>query len=172
MSCTMICLDTCGLPGCKLAGLKAHADHQNLKRVTLHGIIAYVGLDHQKLHRFTPFLLQWYLFNTRTPYHQKLCKLEWWMACCEKFCGEKLGSRSGRSGISALIGYNDSQLLWSLPFEIKSSWSQCGHAHSGNIWKTPPIWGSDSPLCKNDGFYCWRKFPLRTQIVLCGAEHS
>ena len=34
------------------------------------------------------------------------------------------------------------------PFETKSSCSQWGHAHSGKIWKPPPFWGSDSPLCK------------------------
>jgi len=47
---------------CKLAGLQAHADHQNPDRVALHGKTAYVSLDHRSLHRFTPSLLQWYLF--------------------------------------------------------------------------------------------------------------
>jgi hypothetical protein len=58
---------------------------------------------------------------------------------------EKLGSPRGRLGISDLIGYNETRLLWR-PFETKSSCSQWGHAHSGNIWKTPPFCGSDSPL--------------------------
>ena len=88
-----------GCSVCKLAGLNAYADHQNPYRVALHGKTAYVGqtacwacwadsiwgLDHQPLHRLTPFLLQWYLFVTRTSYHQKSCDLEWWMTCCGDF---------------------------------------------------------------------------------------
>ena len=46
---------------CKLAGLKAHSDHQNPKKVALHGKTAYVGLHPQLVERFTPFLLQWCL---------------------------------------------------------------------------------------------------------------
>ena len=45
------------------------------------GETACVGLHPQLLDRFTPFLLN--LFVTRTPYHQKSCDLEWWVACCE-----------------------------------------------------------------------------------------
>jgi hypothetical protein len=43
----------------KLAGLKAHSDHQNPKKVALQGKTAYVGLHPHLVDRFTPFLLQW-----------------------------------------------------------------------------------------------------------------
>ena len=69
----------------KLAGLRAHNGYQNSNMVVLHGKTAYVGLHPLLLDRFTLFCLQWYLFVTRTPYHQKSCDLEWWVACCEDF---------------------------------------------------------------------------------------
>ena len=57
------------------------------------------------------------------------------------------------------------------PFDTKSSCSQWGHAHSGNIWKAPPFWGSDSPLC---GFAMWEsafvistKEETSTQAEIC-----
>ena len=43
---------------CKLAGLKAHSDHQNPKKVALHGKTAFVDLHPQLVDRFTPVLLQ------------------------------------------------------------------------------------------------------------------
>ena len=64
---------------CKLAGLKAHTDHQNPNRVVFHGkTAAWVGLHPQPLHRFTPFLLQWYLF-IMTPKHQTSLNLVLWL---------------------------------------------------------------------------------------------
>jgi len=75
---------------CKLAGLKAHADHQIPSRVALHGKTAYVGLDHQPLHRFTSFLFQWYLLIKTAPW----AKIGWvggemWRISSEKW---KVGS--------------------------------------------------------------------------------
>ena len=44
---------------CKLAGPKAHSDHQNPKKVALHGKATYVGLHPQLVDHFTPlFILQ------------------------------------------------------------------------------------------------------------------
>jgi len=71
---------------CKLAGLQAHNDYQNPNRVVLHGKTACVGLHPQLLGRFTPNILQWYLYVARTPYHQKPCDLVMWVACCEDYC--------------------------------------------------------------------------------------
>jgi len=48
-----------GCSVCKFAGLKAQSDHQNPKKVALHGKTAYVGLHPQLVDRFTPLLLQW-----------------------------------------------------------------------------------------------------------------
>jgi len=52
-----------------------------------------------------------------------------------RFCGEKWGSRRGRLGMNALIGYNETQLLG--PFDTKSSCTNGGmhmrmHMH---IWE-------------------------------------
>ena len=58
MSYTRMCLDSCGSFCCKLAGLKAHSDHQNPKKVALHGKTTYVGLHPQLVYCFTPILLQ------------------------------------------------------------------------------------------------------------------
>jgi len=43
---------------CKLAGVKAHNDHQDPGKVALRGKTAYVGLHPQIVDRFTPILLQ------------------------------------------------------------------------------------------------------------------
>ena len=52
-----MCLGSCGSLCVQLAGLKAHSDHQNPKKVALHGKTAYVGLHPQIVNRFTSFLL-------------------------------------------------------------------------------------------------------------------
>jgi len=75
---------------CKLAGLQAHNDYQDQKWVVLHGKTACVGLHPQRLDCFTPIFLQWYLFVTRPPYHQKSCDLEWCVAAV-KMLWRKVG---------------------------------------------------------------------------------
>jgi hypothetical protein len=88
---------------CKLAGLQAHNDYQNLARVVLHGKTAWVGLHPQLLDLFAPIFLQWYLFvkdsiPPKIMWFEKVGGLLW------IFCGEKWGPRCGQLDVCAGTG--------------------------------------------------------------------
>ena len=72
---------------CKLAGLKAYSDHQNPKKVAMHGKTAYVGLHPQLVDRFTSFLLRCLFFeDSITP---KIMLFGNMGGLLWKFCGKK-----------------------------------------------------------------------------------
>jgi len=73
-------------------GVQAHPDHQNPDDAAFYEKTTHIRVYHQPLHRLTPFLLQLYLFVTRSPYHLKSCNLVEWVNSCEDFGVQAVGN--------------------------------------------------------------------------------
>jgi hypothetical protein len=145
MSYTKMCLDSCGSLCVQIGRGKAHSDHQNPKKVALHGKTAYVGLHPQLSDRFTPLFLQWCLYykDSITPKGmwfgnvggQILCwKIGFTPQAIRHFCQNRQHSSSG-----AISSY-----LWELSLIVASP----GHRTQFTFQKYPCLGPQMTTLVK------------------------
>ena len=95
------------------------------------------------------FFLQCYLFVTRTPYHQKSCDLEWWVACCEDFVVKSGVYAVGNQTCTPLLAVfklRCSRKLRSLHLGANLRNCQLRRPYSIHVLKVTPFGASVEPL--------------------------
>jgi len=154
---------------CNMTLGKAHTDHQNPKRVAFYGETACVGLHPQPLHRFTPYFCNGIQLSQGLHATQnRVLRWSQWLAV--EFLWWNVGFTPQLISISECVCkwvcvcvcvcvfvcvcvhkyqvcYFATWLLWTaLHSETKLNSSKRGYTYPRNIWKAPPLGGSDSPL--------------------------
>ena len=100
----------------------------------------------QLVDRFAPFLLQWCLLITRTPYHQKPCDLVWWVACCNYFLVKSGVHAAGNQTFLPIPATFKLRCYQQLPLGTEIYFCQSWPPHSIHISKLPPLGASVDPL--------------------------